>query len=214
MRKIVLLIATSFSAIAVSPVQAKAISGEVGIYSQFADRDVFVQADKPVVQGLISLGINEHCSTDVWFSYGITTKVGGEIDLGASCRFNISENTEIELLAYRDVLSGLPDVTETGIKVTHGRLDLTVTQYFWDKNPDATRAEIGYTIQATEKLELHPAVVYETGFGEADVVVGALDLSYALSDKLSLKGSIFVPVYKGTDGYQKAQALIGISCSF
>lgn len=211
MRNSVLLIPALTCAALPLPSFAQTISGEISLRNQYVDRDLFVQNNKPTVQGGVYLDIDDHCSLDAWGAGG---KTGSELDLGASCRFDLSEKTQLEVWAYRDFLQGFDDITETMVKVRHGGFDISVTQYFWDKNPDATRTEIGYTIEPMQKLEVRPAAVYQTGFGESDIVVGALDITYALNDNVSLSASIFSPLHKGAGDSRKSQVSVGINYTF
>lgn len=196
--------------VAPSAAMAQSVSGEIGIHSAYLDDDLFPLTDEPVVQAGLYLDVSDNCSLDVWGSHGIATKVGGELMAGGSCRFNFSEDTEIEISAYRDFLIGFDDITEMSAKITHGPIDATVTQYFWDNNPDATRFTVGYTIKASDKLTLRPSLVYQTGFGEDDVAGGGMRATYAITDQLSLIGTVLTPFA----GDRNTEASIGLNFTF
>lgn len=193
---------------------AQSVTGEIGVYSSYLDDDLFVYTEQPVVQAGVYLDVTENCSLDVWGSHGFSTKAGGELDLGGSCRFNIDKKTEVEVVASRVLLHGTDDITELSVGVTHGPIDVTVSRYFWDNNPDATRVVAGYTIEATEQFSLRPMVVFETGFGEDDIFAGGLRVEYALTDNLSLVGLALTPIKKGVDDTRGTQASIGLRFNF
>lgn len=197
-----------------SVAMAQSVSGEIGVYSKYLDDDLFPLTDEPVVQAAVFIDVSDNCSLDAWGSHGLATKEGGELDLGASCRFNIDEKTEVEVIAYRDLLRGFDDMTELSVGITHGPLNITVTQFVWDNNPDATRIVAGYTIEATEHLSLRPMVAYETGFGEDDIVAGGLRAEYALTKQFSLVGLALTPIKKGSNDTRGTEASIGIRFSF
>ena len=175
---------------------------------------MFVYTNRPTVQGALYLDIDKHCAIDTWLNHGVSSKEGVELDVGASCTFSLTDKTEVEMYAYRDFLYGTSDVTEVSMKITHGAINVSVIQFFWDNNPDATRFEVGYTLKPTEKLSVHPAIVYETGFGEADIIVGTVDIKYAITEKWSIVGSIFTPLYKGARDSRTTQAFVGLSFAF
>lgn len=197
-----------------SAVMAQSVSGEVGIYSSYLDDDLFVYTNEPVIQAGVYLDVTDNCSLDAWGSNGIATKVGGELDLGASCRFSLSEETEVEVVANRILLRGDDDITEISVGVTHGPVDVTVSRYFWDNNPDAFRIVAGYSFEPTEKLSLRPMMTYETGFGEEDILAGGLSAEYALTEQLSVVGLAVTPIKKGSEDTRGTEANIGIRFSF
>jgi hypothetical protein len=204
----------AFAALAVvlmpSAAMAQSISGELSLHRQYLDDDLAVYTNEPVVQAGLYLDVSEQCSLDAWGSHGLATSEGAEFDLGASCRFTLSPETEVEVVALRSFLHGVEDITELTVGVTHGALGITVSHYLWDNNPDATRITVGYTVEASEKLSLRPQLVYQTGFGEADVAGGGLTASYKLTDQLSLVGTVLTPF----TGERNTEANIGISYTF
>lgn len=139
---------------------AQAISGDVGLYSRYVDEDLFVFTNEPVVQASAYLDVSDRCSIDAWGSHGIATKVGAELDLGASCRFSLADTTEREVAVARNFLQGTPDLTAVTASIQRGAFDLTVSHYLWDRNPDATRVVAGITLKANEAFNLRPHVVY------------------------------------------------------
>lgn len=189
--------------------KAQSISGEIAIHSQYLDDDLLPLTDEPVIQAGLYLDVGDHCSLDVWGNHGFNTSMGGELDLGGSCRFS-SGDTEIEISANRYILRGTSDITAVSISATHGPFDVTVNQYLWDNNPDATRITAGYSFEPIDKFTLRPSLVYQTGFGERDVFGGGITGTYAISDQLSLIGTVLTP-FKGD---RSTQAGVGISFKF
>lgn len=185
------------------------VSGEVGVYSQYLDDDLLPLTPRPVVQAGVYVEVNNNCSLDVWANKGIDTREGDELDVGASCRFNIGQDTEVEVIAYRDILRGQDDITEMSARVTHGPVDVTVLYFAWDKNPDALRITAGYTVKATDKLSLRPAVVYQSGFGERDILGGGLYATYRLTNEFEVVGKAIVP-FKGD---RNPQVSVGLKYS-
>lgn len=191
-----------------APVFAQ-VSGEVGIYSQYLDDDLLPLTPDPVVQAGVSVDISQHCSADAWVNLGINTRVGRELDLGASCRFDIDE-TQIEVVASRYLLQAESDITELSVSATQGSADVTVSYYAWDDHPDAVRVTVGYTIEATDKLLLRPAAVYQTGFGDSDVIGAGLYANYRLTDNLEVVGMALAPI----KGDRHPQVSLGLKFSF
>lgn len=211
MRKfIAITAAVAAFTVAPSAVMAQGVSGEIGFHSSYLDDDLLPLSPDPVVQAGLYIDITDNCSLDAWGNKNLKSGEGDEFDLGGSCRFNLSDETEVEVTANRYFLRGFSDMTALSAGVTHGPVDVTVTQYLWDNNPDATRVTVGYTVEATEKLSLRPSLVYQTGFGERDVAGGGMTATYALTDKLSLVGTVLTPF----TGDRNTEASIGLNFTF
>lgn len=209
----IVAIAAAFIA-APSATMAQSVSGEVGIHSNYLDDDLFVYTNEPNVQAAVFYDFSDHCSLDVWGTHGLATSTGSEIDVGASCRISLAKDTEVEVIAYRDFLTGDDDMTEVSVGVTHGPVNVTVTQFIWDNNPDATRVVASYTLEPSEKLSLKPMLAYETGFGEADILAGGLKATYALSDQFSLVGQVLTPIKKDGADERTTEVSVGIKFTF
>jgi hypothetical protein len=197
-----------------SVAMAQSVSGDIGIHNRYIDEDLFVYTDKPVVQASLSLDVSERCSINAWGSHGISTKAGAELDLGTSCSFSLDEKTSVKVAANRFFLHDSDDMTEVSVGITHGPVDVTVSRYLWDNNPDATRIITSYSIEAGDKLTLGPLVMYETGFGEPDILTGGLSAEYKLTNRLSLVGLAVVPIKKNEWDERSAQASIGLTFNF
>lgn len=195
------------------------VSGGGTVVSKYAFSDLFVQTNSPTAQVWASLdtriiGING-CSVDLFASRGITTKVGREVDVGASCRFDVAENVNVELSGSRYILGGATDITTLVAKVSHGPVDASVTQYLVDgPEQDATKFEIGYTIEPVENWSLRAVAAYETGFELPDIVTAGAEISYRLNDALSLTFAGYVPLHRGAGDPRSAVATVGVQFSF
>jgi hypothetical protein len=198
--------------IAPATASAQTFSGDVSINSQYVDRDLFVLTDVPVVQASLNAKISDGCQLEAWGTQAFSKEMGGELDLGGSCSFDLG-SLKATVSAKQLLLHDSGDITELTVTLTKGPVDLTVGRYIWE-NQDATRIELGYTIEPVKKVTLRPAVVYETGFDAPDIVVGSLDLSYALNDKLSLTASVLTPLHKGADDERKTLFSFSITQSF
>lgn len=198
------------TSVVIAPVaMAQSLSGQIAVHSSYIDDDGLVFTDEPVVQAGVSVDISDNCSLDAWGSLGFNTKTGGELDLGGSCRFS-SGDTKIEVSASRYILRGTSDITALAVTVKHGPVDVGIEKYLWENNPDATRINVGYSIEPIDKFTLRPALIYQSGFGEKNVFGAGISASYALNDKLSLKAMVTTP-FKGD---RSTQASVGISFKF
>ena len=196
------------------PTASPMFSGGLAVKSQYVLGDLLVGTDKPVVQGWASFKLGEQCSLEVWGSHGFSTQAGAELDGGGKCHAKIGDKTEVELSVLRYVLHGTSDMTDVTTMLRHGPLDVKVSRYLWDNNPDATQFEVGYTLEPSEHISVRGLVTYETGFGLPDIVVGGAEVSYALTKRLSLIGAIYAPLYQGS-GYQRStQAVLGLEFNF
>jgi hypothetical protein len=183
-------------------VQAQNVSGEFGFSSMYMDGDLFALTKEPVVQAGLYL--------DVWGSHGVATSEGAELNLGASCRFNPTEDVEVEVSGYRDFLIGFDDMTEFSVSVVWGSFAAKVIHFVWDNNPDATRFLAGYTIAWTDKLLIRPNLVYQIGFGERDVFGGGMTVTRTLGKGWAITGTVMTPLA----GDRSAQVAVGLNLIF
>lgn len=207
--------AAFISAVAfVTPAFAQDVSAGASLKSSYTLDDGIVATDGPVVQGWASVNITEQCSLDVWGSKGLDTNTGDEVDLGASCRFDLGEGVKAKVVANRFLLlGGVPDITELTVGLSKGPVDLTVSQYIWDGGlEDATRVQVGYNADLAPKLSGRGEVTYETGFGLKDTVVLGADVSYAITEKLSVFATGYLPVKKS--GANSEKVVVGLSFNF
>jgi len=204
---LVLASAASFAATALS------YNGEAAVLSQYLDDDLFVLTDGPVIQAGIYVEMSKKCSIDLWTNQGLDTRVGAEIDIGVSCRQEIGD-TEVEVSVERYFLGGSDDITGLNVSVTRGQLDLTISRYLWDNNPDATRIILGYSLEADAKLTFRPSLGYETGFGERSIYVFGLGAEYALTEDWFLVGTVLTPISKGPDDERSTEVVVGFMFTF
>lgn len=193
---------------------APAFSGGVDFKSRYVLGDLLVGTAEPVVQGWGSLPLGEHCSLEAWGSHGISTSAGAELDIGGKCHGSLDNQTQVELSVLRYVLHGTDDMTAISATLRRGPLYVSVSQYVWDRNPDATQVEVGYTIAPTERFRLRAVATYETGFGIPNILVGGAEASYSLTSHLSITGSIYTPIYHGAGDTRGTEAIFGLSYSF
>jgi hypothetical protein len=191
------------------------ISGGVTLVNQYGFSDLFVQTEGPTVQGWISVPVAGGCSLELFASHGLETRVGRELDIGGACAFNVSENVEVNLSASRYILGGATDITTLEGQVKVGPVDAVVTQYVVDGNePDATKFELGFTIEPTDRLSLRFVGVYEHGFGLPDIVVGGVEARYALGGNFALTANAYAPISRRAGDPREAQVFLGISFDF
>ncbi len=192
---------------------AQNISGTVGLYSRYLDYDLFVLTSQPVVQAVVYAEVSEACSLMAWGSHGLSTRVGGEIDVGGFCGVDIG-GTHVTATALRAFTRGARDTSIASLRFDRAGFDLTVEQYVWDANPDGTRVYTGYTFKPAEALTLHPMMIYETGLGVPDILVAGADAALDLGGDLSLYGMALVPAAKANGDDRKARAQVGLRYQF
>jgi hypothetical protein len=189
------------------------------VVSQYTFSDLYVQIDSPTVQGWASvdtgvIGI-DGCSVDFFAAHGLTTTAAREVDLGASCRFDLSESVTAEVSASRYVLWGMTDIITLEGRLTSGAADVLVTQYIVDgAESDATKVEVGYTVAPTTELSVRGVLVYEHGFGLSDIYVGGAEASYAVSDHWSLTAAGYAPIYRAAGDPRSAQVVVGVMFNY
>jgi hypothetical protein len=196
-----------------SPSHAKALSGDVGLYSQYLDYDLFVLTDEPVVQAGLNAQISEACTLMAWGSHGVATKAGGELDLGALCSVGVGDTT-VSFMAMQSILRGVRDATTVSVRLARGNIDLNVEHYLWAGNPDGSRIYGGYRFSPSKTVSLHPFAAFETGIGAPDIFALGLDASLALTADVSLVGLAMVPLARRRGDPRKAELSTGIRYSF
>ena len=203
------LVSTSALAEETSPL----ITGGIDLKSGYVLDDALVSTDGPVLQGFISVNVTDKCSLDAWGSKGLDRTVGDEIDLGASCRFDLGQDFKAEVVVSRYLLlGGVPDMTEVTVGLSKGPVDLSVGHYFWSGGlQSATRVQFGYNTELAAKLSARAEVTYETGFDLKDTIVLGADLKYAITDKLSLGVTGYAPVIKSGGNDYKVVASLSMS---
>ena len=193
------------------------ITGGAALDSKYVFSDLYVQTNSPTAKvyaavNLRDLGLS-NCTADFFAAHGLTTKVGREVDLGASCSFLLAEGIEASLGISRYVLGGLTDITTLQGTLKAGAFDVGLTEYVVDGGEDdAAKIEVGYTLTPTKALTLRPLVVYEHGFGLPDLLAAGAEASYALTDRFSLTAAAYTPISGA--GPRKTQAVVGVSFSF
>ena len=206
-------ILAALALLAPSALRAQDVSGTVCLYSRYLDYDLFVLTSQPVVQAVVYAEVAEACSLMAWGSHGLSTRVGGELDVGGFCGMDIG-GTHVTATALRAFTRGSRDTSIASLRLDSAGFDLTVEQYIWDANPDGTRVYTGYTFKAVEALTLHPMMIYETGLGVPDILVAGADAAVELGGDVSLFGMALVPVAKANDDDRKARAQVGLRYAF
>lgn len=186
------------------------------VLSKYVFSALFVATDEPVLQMSASYDLTKACSADVFGSHGFATSIGREVDLGFSCRFDVTDTVKTEFTASRYIFFGdANDITAIEGKVTFGAVDVTASSYIVDGSAeDAQRIELGYTTQPVEKLSLRALVLYEQGFDTYDIVVGGIEASYPLNEQWSLSISGYAPISKDRSDTREAQFVVGLSFKF
>lgn len=193
--------------------QAQDISGDIGLYNKYLDFDVFVLTDEPVVQGALYATVSDECSAMAWGSHGISTREGGELDVGAICYVPAGDGTVI-LYGLRSFLRGFQDAWTIAAGYSYGGADLTVEQYFWDGNPDGRRFIAGYTHTGIDRVVLRPMLTYETGLGIPRIFAAGLSAEYRLEGDVSLVAMGFVPLVEDDPELRTGQLQLGVKYTF
>lgn len=199
--------------------ETRAISLGGSLDSKYVFSDLYVQIDEPTAKVWANIDTRrigiKGCSIDLFLAHGVATDKHYEGDIGASCRFDLNKDVKVELSASRYMLAGLSDITTLEGKVSHGPIDLRVTEYLVaDGEPDATKVEFGYTVEPVKKLTIRGVLTFEHGFGLHDIYVGGAEANYALTEHLSLTLSGYAPLHKIDDDPRKAQVTAGITVHF
>ena len=203
--------ATSAYAKEVTPL----VTGGVTVKNIYIFSDLYVQTDAPVVQGWVSLNVSDTCSLDVFASHGVSTPVGREVDVGASCRFDIAKDLHASVTASRYLLGGSPDIIYLQATVAYGPVDFSVNHYVVDgPNQPATRVEVGYTMKPNKKLSVRGLVAYEHGFDLPDILVGGVEASYAITESLSFDGVVYAKLHEGAGGTRNTRGVVGLTYNF
>jgi hypothetical protein len=131
------------------------------------------------------------------------------------CRFDVATDVQVEVSALRYVLGGMTDISTFEGKVVYGAGDLTVTQYIVDgAEVDATKVEVGYTIEPAKKLSVRGVLVYENGFGLPDIYVGGAEASYELDDHWSLTLAGYAPIHRDVGDTRSFEAVFGLMFNY
>jgi hypothetical protein len=197
-----------------TPVLAQEMSGGIDLKNRYVLGDLFVPTAGPVVQPYASVELGDTgCELGAWASFGLDTKEGNEIDLTASCEFNLAKDTTGKVLVARYLLlNGVADMNEGTVGITHGPVDLSATYYQW-KHEDGFRVDAGYSTKI-EKIDVRGGLLYETGLDAPDILVGSLSASYPLSENLSLSAEGYIPLVKANNDNRKGQIVFGLTYSF
>lgn len=189
------------------------------VVSKYIFSDLYVQTDSPTAQVWASVDTNiigiKGCSVDLFASHGFTTTVGREFDVGASCRFDLAKDVNVELSASRYILGGASDITTLVAKVSHGPVAASVTQYIVDgSEPDATKVELGLTVEPAKRLSLRGVFTYEHGFGLPDIYVGGVEANYAVTDHWALTFSGYAPLHLAAGDPRSSEVAVGVQFNF
>lgn len=191
------------------------VTGGVTVKNIYVFSDLYVQTDAPVVQGWASLNVSDKCSLDVFASHGLDTSVGREVDIGASCRFDIAKDVHASVTASRYLLGGSPDIMYLQATVAYGPVDLAVEHYIVDgPNQPATRVKVAYTIKPAKKLSVRALVAYEHGFDLPDILVGGAEASYAITDHVSFDAVVYAKLHEGAGGTRNTRGVVGLTYNF
>jgi hypothetical protein len=171
----------------------------------------------PAVQGSLSREINEHCSADIWGSKTLASKVGDELDVGVSCRFEINDDVEVEASAEHWFLAG-DDINAFSISASKkvagaGKIDVGVEHYLW-KQQDGTRVQVGFSPTVIESFDLRFVGTYETGLGLPDIVTMGATAQLHLDDRWSIGVQAVLPVHRVAGDPRNWQVATGVTFRF
>ena len=180
--------------------QTVKVSGGTEFVSQYALRDAFVATPGPANQGYGSVSFGE-VSANVWYSKGIETSVGDELDLGVAWKRELGNDSSVKLVYNRYFINDAPDMDEYTVTYSTGDFDASYTYYTWHEGmEDGQRINGGYNYAVDDKLSGRFDLTAETGLGLSDSLVVGADLNYAITDNLTLGGTVLVPFTKKDDG--------------
>lgn len=204
----------SVLALSAAPAFAQDISAGGDLKSSYTLDDGIVATDGPVAQGWVSVDLGSGFSVEAWGSKGLDSNIGDEVDLTLTYERELESGFTIKASASRYLLFGdVPDMTTLEVGLSHGPVDVTVTQYLWEGGlPDATQFQLGYNAELAPKLSGRLEVTYETGFDLRDTVLVGADVRYALSDRFSVFATGYLPVRES--GANGPKLVAGVSFNF
>jgi hypothetical protein len=224
MRKIVLFTLAA-SVVVLIPAAAQAegveVSGSAAMHTGHFFDDLFVSTTVPSVTAGVTV-TKDNCSGAAWGLHAANPNDnrGWEVDLTASCDFQLAEKTSLNVTAERYLIAG-PDITVAEASLTQtiddkSSVTLTGTRYAVDGPAEnANRIQVSYDRSlADSKFDLGVAATWETGFDSPDIVTAKASVTWHATDRLSLGVTGIVPVMKKDWDERKSRVMASITWSF
>lgn len=205
-------IATLLAIVIATPAFAQ-ITGGVDLKSAYVLDDGVVSTPSEVVQGFASADLGKGFTFNVWTSKGLTTDDGDEIDIGFAYNRELDSGLSVRVVANHYIIRDFPSMWEVTAGVSKGPFDIAISHYTWEGGyEDGMRAQVGYNFDLSEKWSARTELTAETGLELTDTVISSADLSYSLTDNVSISGTIYVPLVE--NDFRGVETIIGIGISF
>lgn len=225
MRTVLFMLAASAAVLTpAAAAQAKGVevSGSVAGHSGHFFDDLFVSTTVPSVTADVTV-TKDSCSGAAWGLHAANPNDdrGWEVDLTASCDFQLAKKTSVTVTAERYLIAG-PDITVAEIGLTQtidekSSVTLTGTHYAVDgpaENADRIQVSYDRSSLADSKFDLGVAATWETGFDSPDIVTAKASVTWHATDRLSLGVTGIVPVMKKDWDERKSRVMASVTWSF
>jgi hypothetical protein len=104
--------------------------------------------------------------------------------------------TSVRLFASYYAMRELPDILETSLWVTRGRVTVGALRYTRPHAPDGTRFQASYHLPVTEETSVNIGALHETGLGlPRPINAVLLQPTVELQDHLFLDGKVVIPTH-------------------
>ena len=184
------------------------VSGGVEVYDKYLFDDLYVANKGVVIQPMARVTHSSGVYVDGWASVGLESDDGNEFDGTVGYK-----KGPVEVLVAYFAIPG-PDLIATKAILTIGNLGLHAEHYTY-KPENGWRVSADYNVQVTEKFSVQPTILYEHGIGLPDIVIGGVNLSYDMSDRLSVNFAGLVALDQAkNDPRRGAEFSIGLGYHF
>ncbi len=221
MRKIVLFTLAASATVALPAAAQAEVSGSTAMHTGHFFDDLFVSTTTPSVTAGVTV-TKDNCSGAAWGLHAANPNDdrGWEVDLTASCDFQLAKKTSVTVTTERYLIAG-PDITVAEIGLTQtidekSSVTLTGTHYAVDgPAKDANRIQVSYDRSlADSKFDLGVAATWETGFDSPDIVTAKASVTWHATDRLSLGVTGIIPVMKKGWDERKSRVMASVTWSF
>mgnify|MGYP001557821626 FL=1 len=184
------------------------LSGGMDVYDKYLFDDLYIANEGVVAQPTVRVTHSSGVYLDGWASIGLESDDGNEFDGTIGYK-----KGPVEVLVAYFAIPG-PDLIATKAILTIGNLGLHAEHYTY-KPENGWRVSADYNVQVTEKFSVQPTILYEHGIGLPDIVIGGVNLSYDMSDRLSVNFAGLVALDQAkNDPRRGAEFSIGLGYHF
>jgi hypothetical protein len=171
------------------------ITGAIETYNAYVFRDGSTATDRPVAQAWLSVDIGQGFSLETFGSKGLDQNVGDEFDIGIMYQRDLGAGFTGRLIFNHYFLFGnVPDMQEVTAEVEKDGFRVRATYNPWGGGlEDGFILGAGYDFNLTPRLSGRADVLYVTGYGATDAVVGSVGLRYDLGGGLTAMVDAYVP---------------------